>query len=532
MAAREYDYVVVGGGSAGCVVAARLSENPGNRVLLLESGRRDRHLYIHIPATFFKVIDHGRDVHLYEPEANPGMDGRRAIVPTGNVLGGGSSVNSMIYMRGDRLDYDSWAQMGCRNWSFDKVLPVFKELEANERFSGDYHGADGPLRVSDTRYGHPLSKAFLRAAQEVGLSYNDDFNGEKQDGVGFYQVTTSGGRRCSAAVAFLRAAEGRPNLTVMTETRVRKLVFERARAVGVLLQGGETVRFTREAILTAGAIATPKILLLSGIGHADQLREFGIDVVADLPGVGENYQDHVSVASQAELKHPMSLFGHDRGFKGAGHLLEYLLTRRGLLSSNVTETGGFIDTAGVGRPDVQFHVVPSFLRFENKMLEGHGIFMSAYCLRPQSRGSVKLRSADPMAPALFQTNALTNPADLEGLVRVVQQSIRFMEAPSLAKIIKRRVMPEPGVENDPRALRNFIRANAKTAYHPSCTAKMGPAMDKMAVVGEDLKVHGIDGLRIADASIMPNLISGNTNAPVIMIGERAARFILGREQVA
>lgn len=526
---RDYDYVVVGGGSAGCVLAARLSEDPGNRVLLLETGRRDRSPYIHIPATFFKIIERGRDVHLYEPEANPALNGRKAVVPTGNVLGGGSSVNSMIYIRGDRLDYDTWAQMGCRAWSFDKVLPVFKTLEANERFAGEYHGTQGPLRVSDKRYGHPLCQAFLRAAQETGISYNDDFNGPRQDGVGFYQVTTFNGRRWSAAAAFLREAEGWPNLTVRTGARVHRLLFDGSRATGVLLGNGEVVRFAKEAVLAAGAIATPKILLLSGIGGADCLRELGLDVVADLPGVGENYQDHISIASQAKLKDPLSLRGHDRGLKAVRHMAEYLMTRRGLLSSNVTEAGGFIDTSGAGRPDVQFHVVPSFHRFEAGMPVGHGIFMSAYCLRPQSRGSVKLRSADPAAPPLFDANVLSNPADLEALVRVVQQAIRFMEAPSLARIIERRVMPEPGVEDDPRALREFIRGNAKTAFHPSCTARMGPPADRMAVVAEDLRVYGTEGLRVADASIMPNLVSGNTNAPVMMIAERAARFIAGTE---
>lgn len=523
----EVDFIVIGGGSAGCVLAARLSENPRNSVLLIESGQRDGDRFIHIPATFFKVIEKGRDVHFYTSEPDAGLKGKPNIVPQGNVIGGGSSLNAMIYIRGNRADYDTWAQMGLRNWSYDQVLPVFRDIEGNQRLSGEFHGTDGGLKVSDRRFGHPLSWAFVRAAQEAGLPYNEDFNGKVQEGVGFYQTTTHGGRRWSSAQAFLRDAEGRPNLTILTETRVAKILFEGRKAVGVMTETGQTHRARREITLSAGAIATPKLLQLSGIGGAAHLKSHGIEVIADLPGVGENYQDHLEATVQAEVKDPISLFGEDKGLRAIGHMLQYMLTKTGVLTSNVVESGGFVDTSGTGQPDIQFHVLPSFNGFGEREAEpGHGISIGPCFLRPQSRGTVKLRSANPKDPALFNANSLSNPADLETLVRGVEWAIRITEAPSLARLVKRRVLPAPGVEKDQQALRDYIRSIAKTVFHPSGTARMGTPEDRMAVVGEDLKVRGVEGLRVADASIMPTLVSGNTNAPCIMIGERASRFIL------
>ena len=449
------------------------------------------------------------------------------------MLGGGSSINAMVYIRGSRQDYDTWAQMGCRNWGYEKVLPVFRDVENNQRLTGEYHGVSGELTVSDRPYGHPLSWAFIRAAQEVGIPYNEDFNGARQEGVGFYQTTTSGGRRRSAAEAFLRKAEGRANLTIRTATRVHKVVFEGKAATGVLLDDGSVVKARREVILTAGALATPKILQLSGIGPAAHLRQHGIDVVADLPGVGENYQDHLEATVQCEIKDPISMFGEDKGLRAASHMLQYLLTKTGLLTSTVVESGGFVDTAGTGEPDIQFHVLPTFVGFADRPPDpGHGISIGPCVLRPQSRGSVRLRSPDPADRALFVANALAESADVETLVRGVELGIRISEAPSLARLVKRRVLPKPGLEKDKEALRDYVRSISKTVFHPSGTAKMGPPEDRMAVVSEDLKVRGVDGLRVADASIMPRLVSGNTNAPTMMIGERAARFILGKDRAA
>jgi len=522
----EFDYIIVGGGSSGCVLAARLSENLDNQVLLIESGHRDSDQFIHIPAGFFKVIEKRRDAHFYRSEAEAGSNGRVNVVPQGNVIGGGSSINAMIYIRGHASDYDNWARMGAKGWSYSDVLPVFRSLEGNERLRGDFHGSDGPLRVSDRRFTHPLSSAFVDAAQEAGLPPSENFNGAQQEGVGFYQTTTRDGRRGSAAVSFLRDAEKRKNLTILTQTRVAKVLFEDKRATGVVLMNGTVHKARAEVILTAGAIATPKILQISGIGDAKHLRSHGIDVVADLPGVGENYQDHLEATVQCEVKDPISLFREDKGLAAARHMAQYLATRTGVLSSNVVESGGFVDTSGCGQPDVQFHVIPVMVGFgERKPIQAHGFSIGPCCLQPRSRGTVKLRSADPADTALFHTNAFSDPEDVATIMRGVRLAIRITEQPSLAKLVKRRHLPEPGIESDDDALAEYVRSYAKTVFHPSGTAKIGAPDDKMAVVDEFLRVRGVDGLRVADASVMPKLVSGNTNAPTIMIGARAAQFI-------
>ncbi|PWE54090.1 GMC family oxidoreductase [Metarhizobium album] len=521
-----YDYIIVGGGSAGCVVVNRLSANPKNRVLLIESGRRDSDPWIHIPATFFKVLGKGIDIHPYASDPEPGLNGRPSIVPQGNVLGGGSSVNAMIYIRGHRNDYDTWSQMGCRGWSYDEVLPAFKALEKNQVFDGEFHGQAGTLTVSNPRHRHPLSEAFVRAAVESGLKPNADFNGADQEGVGFYQSTTNGGRRWSSAMAFLREAEKRPNVTVLTERKVARVLFEGRKAIGVALLDGTVYKASREIVLAAGAIATPRLLQLSGIGNGGHLASLGIDVVADLPGVGENYQDHMEVPVQAETREPISILGHDSGLRAVGHMLRYLTTKQGLLSSNVVECGGFVDTAGTGQPDVQFHVLPVLVGFVDREPEpGHGFSIGPCYLLPRSRGSIRITSADPAAKVDFNANVLSDPADVETLARGVKAAIRILDAPSMQAIVKRRVLPRPGVENDAAALENYIRQTAKTVFHPAGTARMGREDDPLAVVTPELTVRGVEGLRVADASVMPTLVSGNTNAPCMMIGARAASFI-------
>jgi choline dehydrogenase-like flavoprotein len=525
----DFDYVIVGGGSAGCVLANRLSQNPDHSVLLIERGGRDTSPWIHIPATFFKVIGKGRDVHFYTSDADEGLGGRSTIVPQGNVIGGGSSLNAMVYIRGSAADYDHWANLGCTEWSYAKVLPVFRDLEGNQRLSNGFHGAHGPLKVSDRRFGHPLSWAFIRAAQEAGLSHNDDFNGPHQEGVGYYQTTTFEGRRWSSARAFLTEACKRRNLAVMTNAEVARIKFDGRRVIGVALVDGREVKVRREVVLSAGGVASPKLLQLSGIGDAKHLKAHGIEVVSHLPGVGENYQDHLEATVQGEAIGPIAMVGQDKGAVAARHMLQYLLTRTGLLTSTIVESGGFADTNGDGIPDVQFHVLPSFTGFADRQPRpGHGISINPCFLRPRSRGTVKLRSSDARDPADFRANSLAVQEDVDTLVRGVRLAMKILDAPSLKALMKRRVMPEIGLENDDAALGSYVRSVAKTVFHPSGTCKMGVDGDPMAVVNQKLSVRGVEGLRVADTSIFPTLVSGNTNAPAMMIGERAARFMLRR----
>ena len=526
----QFDYIVVGGGASGCVMASRLSENPRSKVLLIESGRRDDDRYIKMPATFFKVIEKGRDIVAYVGEPSPRVNGRPSIVIQGQVIGGGSSINAMLYIRGQARDYDGWAAAGNPGWAYDDVLPVFKALENNMELADAYHGTEGELHVSETGYHHPLCRAFIRAAQEVGLPNNPDFNGASQEGVGFYQTTTHDGRRWSAAEAFLRKAEGRPNLKIMTETRVARVVFEGTRAVGVALENGTTIKAAAEVILCAGAIETPRLLQLSGVGEAAHLQSFGIKVVADLPGVGQNYQDHLESTVQGVTRDPISFLGQDKGLQAVKHLAQYLMFRSGLLTSNVVECGGFADVSNAGVPDVQFHVLPFMVGWaDREPVQEHGIAIGPCFLRPKSRGSVRLRSAKAQDPALFDAGAFSDEEDLDVLVRGVRKGIEILEAPALAKLIKRRALPRPGIERDEQALRDYVRQTAKTVFHPVGTAKMGADTDRMAVLDQQLRVRGTQGLRVADASAMPNLVSGNTNAPTMMIAERAARFISGKQ---
>ncbi len=528
-----FDYIVVGGGSSGCVMASRLSENPLARVLLIESGHKDGHPWIHIPSTFFKVIEKGRDIVAYVGEPTPELNNRPSIVIQGHVIGGGSSVNAMLYIRGHANDYNQWAQLGNRGWAYDDVLPVFRDLESNMVLSDEFHGKNGELHVSKTRYQHPLCQAFVEAGQQVGLRHNPDFNGAEQEGVGFYQTTTHDGKRWSAAQAFLRKAENRGNLVIRTQTRVAKVTFDGPRATGVMLEDGTLIGAHAEVILCAGAIETPRLLQLSGVGPGAHLQSLGINVVSDLPGVGENYQDHLESTVQGETHDPISLMGQDKGLKAALHFLKYMTTKQGLMTSNVVECGGFADVSGAGQPDVQFHVLPFMVGWADRPpIEKHGIAIGPCFLRPKSRGSVHLRSSKPQDKALFDAGSFKDSDDLEVLVRGVLKGIEILEAPALARLIKRRHLPEPGLEKDMDALRHYVRQTAKTVFHPVGTAKMGPDTDRMAVVDGELRVRGVTGLRVADASVMPTLVSGNTNAPTMMIAERCARFIKAKTRVA
>jgi choline dehydrogenase len=530
-----YDYVIVGGGSSGCVLAARLSEDPQARVLLLEAGGEDRSRLIHMPVAFYKMTT-GPFTWGYSTAPLKHAGGREMVFPQGRVLGGGSSINAMVYTRGNARDYDAWATgEGCEGWAYRDVLPYFRRAEDNERLSDAYHGTGGPLGVSDLISPHPLSRAWVRAAQEAGIPYNPDFNGARQEGCGLYQVTQRGGRRSSAAVAYLRPATGRPNLTVRTDCAATRVLVERGRAVGVAyVRHGreEVVRAEAEVVVAAGAIGSPKLLMLSGIGPADELRAVGVAPVHDLPGVGKNLQDHIDVYSIHELNGPLSYDKHTRPHKMLWAGLQYLATRSGPVTSNLAEAGGFWwadrDEAA---PDIQFHFLPGagLEAGVPPIAGGYGCTLNSCHARPRSRGWVRLRSADPMAAPEIDPNYWAEPYDLEMSLRGLELTREIASRPALAKHILREHMPGPDAR-DRKALEAYARRFGKTDYHPVGTCKMGT--DEMAVVDPRLRVRGLDGLRVADSSVMPRLISSNTNAASIMVGEKASDLIRGNRAPA
>ncbi len=527
MTRQIHDFVVVGAGSAGCVLANRLVR-AGYTVLLLEAGPPDNSLFVRMPATFVRVIGTARS-WLYETGPQQGAAGRTLFVPQGRTLGGGSSLNAMVYIRGLPQDYDGWRDQGCPGWGWQEVLPVFRRSECNQRLSNEYHGVEGPLPVSDARFRHPLSYAFIQAAQETGLAYNDDFNGARQDGIGFYQTTTHAGERASTARAYLAPIRDDVRLTRVTGALVQRLTFQGNEVRGVVwrTEGGALIEAgaRHEVILSAGALATPKILQLSGIGPGAQLQSLGIAVTQDLPGVGENYQDHLEVPVCARARDPISLFGQDKGLAALSHGAQWLLWRSGLLTSNVVECGGFVDTSGSGRPDIQFHVLPVLVGdVDRAPIDGHGMTLNPCFLHPKSRGTVRLRSADAQAPILFDGGYLGAQEDVDTLVRGVKLARRILRAPSLQKLVSEELAPSREEAVSDELLADYVRARAKTVYHPSGTCRMGS--DDLAVVDPQLRVRGVGRLRVADASVMPAIPGGNTNAPVIMIAERCADFVL------
>lgn len=525
----NYDYVIVGGGSAGCAMANRLTEMDDVRVLLLEAGPTDRNRFIHMPVGFYKMTS-GPLTWGYKTEPLKQGDNREMVYPQGRVIGGSSSINAMVFTRGNPYDYDSWAkEEACTGWSFADVLPYFRRSEDNERYSNEFHGNGGPLGVSDQVSPHYLSKAFVRAAQEAGIPYNPDFNSDRQQGCGLYQVTQRKSRRCSTAVGYLKPAMQRPNLTVRTDCQVRRIVIENGRAVGIECQidgSASVIRADREVIVSAGAIGSPRLLLHSGIGPADELKALGIAPVHDLPGVGKNLQDHVDVYQIAELNGPHSYDKHTRWHKQLAAGLQYMLFGSGPVTSNLAE-GGVFWWADKDEPvpDIQMHFLPGAgLEAGVPPLAGYGCTLNSCHLRPRSRGSVTLRSADPADPPRVDPNFWSDPYDLEMSLRGFELTREIASQPALRKYIRREHLPGDAVKTR-EEIHAYAKKFAKTDYHPVGTCKMG--VDDMAVVDPQLRVRGLDGLRIADSSIMPRLISSNTNAASIMIGEKASDLIKG-----
>ncbi len=525
----EADYVVIGAGSSGCVVANRLSADPKNNVVLLEAGGADTNPWIHIPVGYFKTMHNPKVDWCYKTEPDPGLNGRRLDWPRGKVLGGSSSLNGLLYVRGQPADYDRWRQMGNTGWGWDDVLPLFKKSEDQERGSDAYHGAGGPLSVSNMRLSRPICDAWVAAAQNAGYKFNPDYNGADQEGVGYFQLTSKNGRRCSTAVAFLNPAKSRENLTIITRAQTKELMIEGRHCVGVVYYGRDgkerSVKARREVVVCAGAIGSPLILMHSGIGEARQLKDNGIDVVADLPGVGKNLQDHLQARLVFKCNDP-TLNDEVRSLYNQFRIgMKYLLFRSGPMTMAASLATGFLKTRPeMETPDIQFHIQPWSADSPGEGVHPFSAFTASVCqLRPESRGEIRLDGPDPFTYPKIIPNYLATETDRRTIVDGVKIALEIARTEPLSGKISEFFRPDEKVGTDADLL-DWARNYSTTIYHPAGTCKMGQGKD--AVVDERLRTHGIGGLRVADCSVMPEIVSGNTNAPAIMIGEKVSEMIL------
>jgi len=526
---QSFDYIVVGAGSAGCVLANRLTASGRHRVLLLEAGGRDSNIWIHIPLGYGKLFNDRRNNWLYSTEPEPDMDNRRLIQPRGKVLGGSSSINGLLYIRGQREDFDHWRQLGNTGWSFEDVLPYFRRSEDQELGADDLHGAGGPLAVSNVSEPHALCEAFIEAAQQAGYPRNDDFNGPTQEGAGYFQLTARNGRRCSTAVGYLREAKRRPNLKVVTGALASRILFSGRSAAGVEYRVGGTTHVAHanaEVIVSGGAFNSPQLLQLSGLGPAGLLQSHGIPVIADMPGVGADLQDHLQVRMQYRCTEPITMndvINSWRHRMAAG--LRYILFRKGLLTIGAGYAGGFFRTRpDIETPDVQVHFIIFSGDSAGATLHPFPGFIASVCqLRPESRGFVHIKSADPGVPPAIRPRYLSSAFDCDTVVAGMKLLRGIMRQPAMRRYIAEERAPKPDCASDEDLLA-FARATGSTVFHPTSTCRMG--QDATAVVDERLRVRGIERLRVVDASIMPTLVSGNTNAAAVMIGEKGADMVL------
>jgi len=527
-----FDYLIVGGGSSGCVLANRLSENPQYSVCLIEAGPKDRSPWIHLPIGYAKTMWDPKLNWKFQTEPDPGMNNRQIYWPRGKTLGGSSSINGLIFIRGQKEDYDTWRDLGNQGWGWDDVLPYFKKAEGNDRFGEPLHSKTGPLKASSIQQKHPLVEAFKQTANTLGVPQTDDFNNLTQEGVGYYQLTTHRGFRCSTSVAYLKPAKNRSNLKILTGSQVCKVIFENKKAVGIeMIQGNvkSILRADKEVILSAGAIQSPQLLQLSGIGPKKLLQEFQIPIIHDLPGVGENLQDHLQHRLIYELNQPIST--NDQLSSWWGRLkmgLDWALLREGPLSIGINQGGLFTKVMKDSKtPDIQFHLATLSAEMAGGKAHAFSGFTMSVCqLRPKSRGHVRIQSSDPQVPPKMFANYLATQYDRDSNIAAVKYARKISQTDPLRSLIVREVKPN-NPQSDEEIL-EFCRNHGATIFHPTGTCQMGSDHNPMAVLDSSLRVRGVSGLRVVDCSAMPTLPSGNTNWPAVMLAERAADLILGK----